>query len=63
MKKESQNRPKGTGLKVSGKNLPFKKPAPAPLTRQLSESEIEELRQDMAEASRIIRNHFKKNPI
>ena len=36
---------------MSGKDRAPERPVSVPLTRQLSESEIEELRQDMAEAS------------
>ena len=51
MKKKFQNRLKDTRLKAPGKDLQPERPVPAPLTRQLSKSEIEKLRQDMAEAS------------
>jgi len=34
-----------------------------PLTRMLSEEEIAELRKDMEESSRVMREYLKKNPI
>ena len=44
-------------------NQPPKKTTREPLTRNLSEEEIAELRKDMEESSRVMREYLKKNPI
>jgi len=44
-------------------NQPPKKTTRVPLIRNLSEEEIAELRKDMEESSKVIREYLKKNPI